>query len=240
MAKTYLWSDIITDVKKYAKGIPSSTIDAITCDKVSATMWNKYPWFDAKTNIPSGTLPLVTGTQDYNSPTNIFRLLKLSLVRTDTTPDQPIEIDVKGDLPMDLVNISPYAIRCGSLQAAVGKIRLEAPPEIPSGTTWEINGEYQIQHTKISTTSQGCWFDDAYLTAAEEGLMYWYYKLADDPRAGTLQKVENGRAIYSGQLGAFHAAIDSMYAAEDYGGIQNLFPDEPMGSRSQGGFNIYP
>jgi hypothetical protein len=236
----YVWSDLITDAVKYKKGIPTSSIDAITCDKVSAIMWNKYPWYDAKSNIPAASIPLVTGTQDYNAPTLILRLLKLSVVRTDTTPDQPNEIVVSGDLPVDLVNRSPYAIRCGSLQAAVGSIRLESSVQVPTGTTWEIQGEYQLRHTKITATSQQVWFKDEFIDTACEGLLYFFYKLADDPRAGRLEKVENGRAIYSGQLAAFHAGIDAMYAVEDYGGIQNLFPDEPMGGMSSGGFNIYP
>lgn len=242
MAKTYKWSELITDVGKYVKGIPTTAIDAITCDKISAEIWKSYPWYDSQTTIANGLIPLVTGTQDYSPPNFIYRLLKVRLTRTDTSPTQDVELGVKGDLCVDLVNRSPYHIRGVSLQAAQGQLRLEASPQISSGTTWEIRGDFQLQHTKITATSQTLWFDDMHSNVAAEGLLYYYYKLSDDPRAGGVQKQENGQAIYAGQYAAFRAAIADMAAAEDFGGEQNLFPSEAMGAGrdSDSGLNIYP
>jgi hypothetical protein len=242
--QTYTWSDIMDLARlRYGKGIPlDAALQARLCDMVSSTVWTKYPWFLSRTTIAAGLIPLVDGTQDYSTPANFLRITKCSLLRTDTTPNQAIELNVSNDLPVDLVKRSPYSIKAAASQAGVGKIRLEAAVQVPTGTTWEINGEYQQHHAKVSATSQNPWWHDDFVNLGIEGLLYQLYKIGDDSRAGGTQKIENGKSIYTGQLATFHDEIDNMYKTEDYGGIQSLFPDSPMGQGrdANGGFNIYP
>lgn len=245
MAKTYQWSDFITLARtKFAKGVPAdSAMQAQLCDMVSSRMWSYRPWFDAQTTIAAGAIPLVDAQQDYASvPANFYRPLAFSLVRTDTSPYQHLEIGVKGTLTIDMVKRSPYAIRSASYEPAYGVMRLESAPVVASGTTWELRGVYQRLHSKVTSTSSLAWFDDQYQQVALDGLLYFLYKLADDPRAGTATKQEDGKAVYSGQLADFMDGLDNMAKNEDLGSVDAIFPDVAMGAGRDtvSGFNIFP
>jgi hypothetical protein len=238
---TYLWSDIINLARlRFAKGLPAdATMQAQLCDLVSAEMWRSFPWRASRSSIASGLIALVDGTQDYSVPTNFYRLTKASLCRTDTTPDEHRELAVADDIPINLTKASPYNIRQVSHQADAGMLRLEQAVQIASGTTWELRGEYQRLHSKVTTTASNPWFDDMHQGVAIEGLLYQFYKLSDDDRAGGVVKVEHGRASFAGQYAAFRAGIDMMAAAEEYGGNQTLFPDSPMGATDVSGLAIF-
>lgn len=240
MGLTYRWQDSIDVAAKLSKNIPVSSIDARICDMVNGVIWKKYPWQRSRTNIAAGLIPLADDDQDFSAPPNIYRLLKCRIVRTDTTPDEIQELDVQNDLDPDLVKRSYRDIRVASLQADIGQIRLESAVSVPTGTTLEIQGEYQLNPIKVTSLAQDLWFDDTFLEVPVEGLMYWRYKLSDDARAGNLQIVDGGRTVYTGQLGIFHSAIDQMWKAEEYGNVEQFFPDTPLGvGRSSGGTGIF-
>jgi hypothetical protein len=137
-----------------------------------------------------------------------------------------VNLAVRQELPVDLMSQSPYSIASCALQGGEGRLRLATAPAIPVGTTWEIRGTYQINPTKVISTSQYLWFDDRYVFVAVEGLSYWYYKLADDPRAGSATANWVGDITYSGQLAQFMSAIKEMTDAEDIGGDLMTFPDD--------------
>jgi hypothetical protein len=240
MAFTYEWTDAVSLVNKMIKGTPTSTIDARVCDMVTSEMYAFRPW---GWTLSSGTLCTPTnGNQDYTpTPTTLYRLMRARMTRTDTSPNQNIELDVRSTLAPDLGPRSYSSITAVSYEQGVNKIRLSSAVQVPSGTTLVINGEYQPNPTKITDLGQLCFFPDQYLSTAAEGLMYWYYKLNDDPRAGGKQISDTGRTVYTGQYGAFIAALEDMAEAEDFPGSDLLFPDEPMGvGRSYyGTLNIY-
>lgn len=185
---------------------------------------------------------MVDGTQDYSPPAQIYRLMKASFVRTDTTPNQIAELDIAQDLSVDLSPRSYTSIRCAALQAGFGVIRLESAVSVPTGVTIELQGTVQNNPTKITNLSQNLWFDDHTLMEAfVEGINYWSYKLADDPRAGGLVAAPGGKAQYSGQAAAFIAAMDLAASAEDFPAQETYFPSESIGSgRDSGaGLNIF-
>lgn len=227
--------------RNQAKKIPISAPDQLKyCDIVSSKVWTYYPWFRSKTTIAPGLIPLVDLIQDYSSPPNLYRLTKGSLVRTDTTPDEHRELDVMQELDVDMIARTPYAIRAISMQAAVGQLRLESAVTVPSGTTWEIRGEYQINPNKVTALTDPMWMDDQYFDIAVAGILYWLYKQSDDPRAGTAAMSPNGQIQYSGQLAEFWAFVNIMKASEDLSGIDGVFPGEPMGvGRDSTGLNIF-
>ena len=233
MALTYTWAEAINFAQKMAKGANIGSVDELVADQVSSRVWRAKPWFASIQNIAAGTLPLVDGQQDYSSPTNTMRLLKARLVRTDTTPDENIELDVHSDVDVDLVKASPYAIRIIAHQPSVGGLRLEKAVEVASGTTWEIQGSYQIHPTKITATSQGLWFHDEYFDVAWSGCLYWIYKLADDSRAGSAVTDHTGRTTYNGALGEWMAAIEAMWRDEEVQGNETYFPSTSMGTVRQ-------
>lgn len=240
---TYKVQDGLTLAQKLAKGVPFTNIDNTICDIVSATMYKFYPWRDTLAVIPAGTYPLVDGQQDYSlGAITMMRPTQFWLVRTDTSPNEVININVAKNLTIDLIPKSPLAVRSASLQAGILKLRLESAVQIPSGTSWELQGEYQPHPTKISDLQDGFWFADEYLEVFAKGLVYWAYRLADDSRMGSMQS-QDGRAVYTGALAEFMQAIQDMAAAEDFGNIDPYYPGEPIATvdaRRYYGADVFP
>lgn len=228
LAYTYHWSDAIDFATKLVAGTPTSTLDVRICDLVSSEAWNAYAWYISKTTIPVGSIPLVNGVQDYSSPVNIYSLTKGCLVCTSQTPNLYRELDVVQEADINMIPVSPYSIRSIGLQAAVGMLRLEAAVAISSGETWEIQGEYKTNPTKITATTQGMWFQDQFFDIAVEGLCYWAYKLANKNALAGGTTTQGGRIAYTGKYADFRAAIDRMKEAEDYGGVDGVFPSENL------------
>lgn len=242
MAYTTAWSDLITVVTRYGKGIPSTTINADICDFISQDMYIEYPWKNTITNTANGMIPLLDSVQDYSAAApNIMRLLKAWLIRTDVTPNETRDLDVVRDLSVDLYPRSWTGIRACSLQQSIGLFRLEAAVQVPIGMQLEFRADYQINPTKVTDTAQTCWFDDRYRVVALEGLLYWIYKLSDDTRAGGAQTDAFGRITgYGGQLGSYKSALNRMKMAEDFGFTDSVFPSESMGiGRDQNALNIF-
>jgi hypothetical protein len=229
--RTYKVNDALELAKKLAKGVPFSGIDLTICDMVNSTIWKAYPWRGTMSVIPLGTYPLVDGQQDYAlGGITMMRPTQFWIMRTDVTPDQGRSIGVAKNLAVDLMKKSPFAIRSASLQAGVQKLRLESAPSVPTGTTFELLGEYQPHPTKITDLQDSFWFTDEYLEVFVKGLIYWAYRLADDSRAGAAQKVSGGRIAYTGALAEFMDAIDQMAAQEDFGDIDGYYPDDTLGA----------
>lgn len=226
MAYTYTWQDAVDFAAKQTKGTPMSSLDVRICDMVSSEIWTAYAWYISKTTIPAGSILLVDNVQDYSTPSDIYTLTKACLVNTSVTPNDSRELDVVQEQDINLIPVSPYQIRSVSLQAGVGLLRLEAAV-VTGGQAWEIQGEYKPNPAKVAALSDGIWFTDAFLNVAVEGLVYWAYKISDDKRAGGAI-TQNGRVAYSGKYAEFRAAIDRMKEAEDFGGVDGIFPGENL------------
>jgi hypothetical protein len=227
MPYTYAWSTLVTLAKKNARNIPTADIDALHCDLVSSKMATVFAWRPQTTTIANGSILLANNTQDYSVPANFAGLVNARLTRTDVSPVQDIELDVRDTLAVNMSPSSPYNIRVIAHQSGEGLLRLEQAIQLDG--TWEIRGDIEINPTKVSATSQGCWFDDKYAEVAIAGLLYWLFKVAGDNRAGTAVTDAAGRVSYSGQLGEFMSALFGMKKAEDrLGGETALFPAEPI------------
>lgn len=217
MAQTYHVSDAAAVLEPLLKNVGGlAAITPQLADMVSSEMWVSFPWRISVTNIPTGTIPLVDGQQDYSAPTNIYRPTQLGIRRTDTTPNQYRELTVSRDLSEDLDPKSWQAIRSACLQPSLGKLRLESAVNVPTGVTLELGGEYQMNPPKITSTTNDLWFEDQHLHVFLRGLMYWAYRLADDNRAER-------------QLIEFRTELEAMARAEDYGTIEGIFPEASIG-----------
>lgn len=192
-------------------------------------MYTEYPWKDTVTTIAENTLPLVDKIQDYSSPINIHKLLRATIFRTDTTPIQTFELDVVDDNAVDMTPQSHMNIKSVSQQQGSGTLRLTTAVNVPTGISLDLRGEYQLNPIKVVTVTQDMWFKDQYAQVALEGIMYWAYKLSDDPRAGAAQMRSDGTVIYTGQLGTYKALLKNMRMAEDYGANSGLFPEDTFG-----------
>lgn len=244
MAKTYSWSNLVTTTSALLKAVGQFQANAVSfCDLVSSDMYLEYPWKDTitTTDTAPGLTPLLNGIQDYdvNAP-NIFRILNVKIWNVTQVPPIVQDLNVDDQLAVDLIPRSYTAIRAAGLQQGVGKLRLEGAVNVPTGMLLELRYDYQINPTKITSLGQDCWFDDKYAQVALSGLLYWGYKLSDDPRAGTASTDGEGRQTYSGQMGEYRTLLMRMKSAEDFGATELVFPGQPMGQgRDNNSLNIF-
>jgi len=236
---SYTWANVVTTVSPWIQGIPTSSIDATVCDDLNGKI-HRYAFWRWSV-LPLTPIALVDAQQDYavlNS--NFYRPLNARLTRTDVSPQADNETDIVDYLSPNL-NTSGglYSIRAVSFfqrtisAVTTTTVRLDSAASVPSGTTMFLNGDYQYIPTKITvTTTATIAFPDHHIDVAIEGLKWKYMSLAKDPRAGTMTTDKMARRQYTGQLGAFMAALDEMREAEDLGnGQATRFPDQPLGAR---------
>lgn len=241
MPYTRTWSDLLVLATKLYKNIPITANDALICDMVSAKMWNAWPWQERIQNIPAPGELLVHGQQDYSTPVAIHKLIRARITRTDVTPDVSWPLDVTEHLEPNLVNQSASSIRMISHEPDLGQLRLDSSIQVTSPAVYRLNGEYEIQHTKITATSQGCWFKDQFDEVAIKGLAYWGYRIGDETaKAGTSTTDGEGRVTYTGMLGEWMAGIEEMRRVEDFGALPQLFPDDSLGASQFSGLGIFP
>jgi hypothetical protein len=240
LAYSYKVSDGLAVASKMVKSIPLAGIDVTVCDMVSSRMWNAFVWRERVANIPlPGTL-LVDGVQDYNVPVNFHTMLRARITRTDTTPDYSVNLEPTEHLEPELRKQPWTGIRLISHEPDLGMLRLDSAVQVTSPAVLRLNGEYLVQATKITATSQGLWMKDEYLDVYAKGLAYWAYKLADDPRAGSSSTDGEGRKLYSGMMGEWMDGIMEMRQSEDFAALPQLFPDDSMGAYSYNASFIFP
>lgn len=227
---TYTVTDAWDDVLGLIKNAPVSEQRKIrAADKVSSRIWIEKPWRDSLKTITAASIPCVDGTQDYSAPTDIYRVTKLRLQRTDVSPNENRELDVCQNLDVELRKQPYTTLRSACYQPATTQLRLEAAIEVPTGTVINIEGEYQPNHTKIVDVGNSLWFRDAQLyDCFIEGLTYWGYKFTDDPRAGSATYNEGDEPTYTGQLAAFMSSLKAAAKSEDFPAEDSVFPRESI------------
>lgn len=249
MASTYTWQDAITFVKPFVKSIPTSTLDVLACDQTNSAIWTAFPWNWATFSLTSATseLSLIDGRQDYPIGTTtaggFFQLLRARITRTDVTPWVIRDKDI-------LQWLAPNVEQEGGIDtiqavAIVGQnltnqIRLDCAASVPTGTAYQIDGEYWAQPIKVTSTGTTIVFPDQYFGVVLEGLRWRYYALGDDKRAGNMQVDSSGRKTYTGQWGVFMAALQDMVDSQDYAdGFQNRFPESTLGQGQPGNPGLF-
>ncbi len=226
---TYTVADAINYAKPMVANMPTSSVQIAAADFINSIIWNAYPWRWAVT--PMTSILLVDGQQDYAfGPTDYMRMVAARLTRTDATPDQSSPLSLVRNLEPDL---TPGSFR-GSLSLLTfmesrGVLRLNQASYIASGTTIYIDGEYQYQPAAIISTSSLFPFPNQYFHVFCQGLLWQFFMLAKDERAGSMQGTKGGNAAYTGQMGIFYDALMSMREAEDWGAGDITFPADPLG-----------
>lgn len=232
---TYTPQQAVNLVTQFVHGAPIQGVEANICDMVNSMMWIFYPW---SWTIASLTpISLVDGIQDYNPiNTNISRFLKVRLVRTDITPNEARELAMLADLGVELTRKGGIDTNTAfGYFASTNVLRLMLAASVGSGQTIQIQGEYVQNPTRITdaTMNNVFAFPDQYFNTFVEGLKWKIYQLTDDPRAGGIQMVKNGRyeQIFTGQYGLFMSQLNYAARTEDLSrGDQFQFPETQMGS----------
>lgn len=223
---TYSAQDAINLATKMNHNAPTDVeLQAQACDIVNSTMWTRFPWDWTLQGITN--ISLVNGTQDYalaaGDSSVFYRFNWLEIGDTTTTPNQWRRLNEKSDLSVELVTKGGIdVIRSFAWMGRLAKIRLEYAAAVGSGQTIQLQGEIQKIPTKITgaTLNTAMVWPDAYFPVFVEGVRHYFYSLTDDPKAGSIQS-NNGRAVYTGQLGKFMAAFDDMARAEDFSNAED-------------------
>ncbi len=226
---SYTVADAINYAKPMVANMPTSQVQIAAADFINSIIWNAYPWRWAK--VPMTPILLVDGQQDYAfGPTDYMRMCAARLTRTDVTPDQASSLSLVRNLEPDL---TPGSFR-GRLSLitydqAHGVLRLNAASYVPPDQTIYIDGEYQFQPVALISAESLFPFPNQYFHVFCAGLLWQFFMLAKDERAGTSQATKGGNAAYTGQMGIFFDALMSMREAEDWGAGDITFPSDPLG-----------
>ncbi len=156
MSSTYLWNDALVQVKPFVKNIPTTVMDVQVADQTNAAIWRAYPWRWAQATLTSASsaLALVQGQQDYGIGTltgaGYYQLLRVRISRTDVTPWIVREKDITNWLSPNLeTQGSVDSIKALCYEPISSGLRLDCAASVPSGTTYQIDGEYWFKPIKI-------------------------------------------------------------------------------------------
>src|ERR1041385_4385655 len=98
---TYTPQQAVNLVTQFVHGVPLAGVEANVCDIVNSMIWTYYPWSWSMSNLTDVTL--VDGVQDYTlTNTDILRITRLRLTRTDVTPNESRELALLSDLSIEL------------------------------------------------------------------------------------------------------------------------------------------
>lgn len=233
---SYCPQDALNLVQQFAHGIPlKGLIGSYTCDMINSMMWTFYPW--AWTIASFTPIVCVQGQQDYAvADQTVMRPLKIRLVRTDVTPNEFRELELKANLSPELTRLGGLeTIRSCGYFASGPVIRLSNATSIGTTQVLQIQGEFQSVVARItdSNLTSPFLFPDRYFNVFVEGLKWKIYQLADDPRAGTAQYSKNGSMMrqYTNQLGLFQESLLQMARTEDLQqGDEFMFPEDGLGA----------
>lgn len=139
-------------------------------------------------------------------------------------------LDVLKRLPMNLYPRAFTGIRAITQQPNQKVVRLDWATMVPSSQPYSLELEYQPVRPPVSAMTEYCWFPDAYMSIATEGILYKLYRFNNDPRAGTASYSQGGAVSYSGQLAVWMGSMESAAAAERSGAVDQLSPSDSIGS----------
>src|SRR5271157_450558 len=238
---TYTFTDVMTAVQELVHHIPVTTLQVYACDKINSIIWLFYPWRWTMTAV--APITALNGIQDYASvPADFHKLTAGRIIRTDVTPNQIQPIKVMGHLEGEVQRQgSINTVQGVSYEPTINSFRLDIPLQVSGGTTYTINLDYQQKPTKIIAIATTLAPPDQYFNVTVDGVLWAFYRLADDPRAGAVTINRAGDKQTSGQLGVFMTALEEMRRMEDSGqALDTRYPEEPLGWCRTGNPGLFP
>lgn len=237
----YQWLDVVTVAQNLVHNIPVAALQIYACDQIASIVHRYYPWRWTVYTVPS--IPAIDGQQDYTAvPSDFSRLLAARIIRTDVTPNQYQPLKVAGHLEVEVQRRgSINTIQSMSFEPSVNSFRLDIPLQVSGTTVYQITGDYQNKPTKVTVLTNSICPPDEYFNAMVEGVIWQFYRLADDPRTGTTSINRPGEKQTQGQYGVFMQSLEDMRRAEDAGqALDTRFPENPLGWVRTGNPGIFP
>jgi len=238
---TYQFQDVVTNAKELVHQIPTTVTQVYACDRVNSIIHLFWPW--RWTIFPVTPITATDGTQDYAFvPADFHKLMAGRIIRTDVTPNQIQPIKIAGHIEGEVQRRgSINTVQSISYEPVINSFRLDVPLQVTGTTTYVISADYQRLPTKITTLATPICPPDIYFNVFLEGILWAFYRLADDPRAGAVTINRAGDKQYSGQLAVFMTALEEMKRNEDSGEALNTrYPETPLGWTKTGNAGIFP
>jgi hypothetical protein len=233
MAHTYTYAEVLNFVGANFNKVLTDSYGAVLCDQANSMIWNAADWRVSLASLaPFYLSPL---EQDYGAPvvqvpTDFLGLRTASRIFLPSQPPVRDPLNIARYLQATNMQGMPTDI---SYEPSVRKFRVF--PRVPSSfaaNAYMIDGTYKKTPTKVTPATLASTtlpFDDTYFHVFTAGLLYRYFAATADPRAGNVQTTRNGNAVYSGQLGAFVAALHEMANDEALNmGDVNIAPSAPL------------
>lgn len=232
MAQTYTIAEALNLVSGQIRKDIEPTLSAYLANIAQNAIWNRYDWRETIADLPP--FYIIGHEQDFGPPavivpSDFLGLREAYLVSTSATPSRRRELKVRRDLRATGTEALPDEI---SYEPA--KKRFRVYPRVPGGvgaTDWLIDGTYKIRPTKITANTLQTTlipFDDLYFQVFCSALKWVAWDTAGDQRAGAVN-IQNGRPVYTGQLGVMHDQIDQMAESEGLNlGDPDIAPTEPL------------
>lgn len=237
----YQWSDVVTVSQNLVHSIPVGALQIYACDQINSIVHGYFPWNWTTSSIPAITA--LDGIQDYaNVPSDFFRFTAARLVRTDVTPFQYQPLKIANHLEVEVQRQgSINTVQSISYEPQISSFRLDVPLQVSGTPAYGITGDYQVKPTKVTSLTQTICPPDRYFNVLLEGVIWQFYRLADDPRTGSASINRPGDKQSQGQYGIFMQSLEDMRRAEDYGeGIDTRYPESPLGWVRTGNPGIFP
>lgn len=220
MATTKSTKYALEYAKQFVKQIPTDSIAVDIANNTHAKIWNAANWVWTVNSCEVSLTPTVANTaqQDYNLTSNLTdyarfiqgQIQSVALsggIRTDSL----MYVEPVSYIPSTaLIKGIPTSFQY--IPGVTDKIRFDASCLYPTGS--KFYGVYKkaitlLTEKTVNELTQILLPDDWYYVL-QEGILYHYYKYADDPRAGEAKVDVNGNEQYSGQYAVFMEALNDM------------------------------
>lgn len=237
----YKWLEVVSTAQNLVHSIPVSVLQVYACDQINSIVHGYFPWRWTVYSIP--IITALNGIQDYaNVPSDFFRWTAARLIRTDVTPNQFQPLKIAKHLEVEVQRQgSINTVQSISYEPQISSFRLDVPLQVSGTTIYQITGEYQNKPTKITSLNQTICPPDQYFNVLLEGVMWQFYRLADDPRMGSSSINRPGDKQTQGQYGVFMQSLEDMKRSEDYGdSLDSRYPEQPLGWVRTGNPGIFP
>lgn len=215
MAATYSPQQALETAKKFIHNMPVEDVAVRILDNVCKQIWHAAPWRWTIGAMPSVNLASTTTTYAVTLPSDFLYLTEANL--SDGRSLRNLEI-VSFAPPTSASTGVPSEISIAGVNPSATYVVFPTPGTIPASPTQTIFASYKKAAPTIqaSNTSTGgvLVMDDDWFWVFEEGVLWRAYVYANNPKAGSATVDSSGRLQFSGQLGAFMAALEWMKVRE--------------------------
>jgi len=211
---SYLPIKAITLAREFIKSEPLERVQVRICDQVAKMIWMAAPWTWTVGNLSTATMVVNQSDYTIGSFPADFLYLHRALLHNTTGGKMIRRLTIAENLPTQASEIPGIPRVIAYAGSSVVRVYPVYGTSGLPGTTTKLISWYKkaMPATTAATidTAGSLVMDDEWSWVFEEGVLWKAYQYAFDQRAGGATTDSKGNAQYTGQLGAFMAALETM------------------------------